>query len=146
MIAIAAKLKRSQRDDRDGGAISGAGLRSWRWNRDRCGIVLIAAWWSRSRRRYSDRGEVIAIISAMIVIAKNRMCDLRVMIAILSMKSRSQRLWTHRGLVIAIAARFSKVTSGDLQMLCSRSWCSNHDRGVVIAINLIKSRPQSQCH
>ena len=54
--------------------------------------IAIAAALYLSRRGDRDRGEVIAIISAMIVIAKNRMCDLRVMIAILSMKSRSQRL------------------------------------------------------
>ena len=28
-----------------------SGLRSWRWNRDRSVIVLIAAWWFRSQRR-----------------------------------------------------------------------------------------------
>ena len=54
--------------------------------------IAIAAALYLSRRGDRGRGDDIAIISAMIVIAKNRMCDLRVMIAILSMKSRSQRL------------------------------------------------------
>ena len=74
MIAIAAKLWRSQRDDRDRGAISGTGLRSWRWNRDRCGNVLIAAWWSRSRRSYSDHQRDDRDRDA---ILKNRIRDLR---------------------------------------------------------------------
>ena len=102
MIAIAAWLWKIV------SAISGVGLQSWRRNRDRCGIVLIAAWWSRSRRSYSDHqcddcdGDAIL---------KNRIRDLRVRIPILSMKSRSQRHCTYHGLVIAIAARFSNVTS-----------------------------------
>ena len=107
--AIAGKIERSRRSCSDlnvmiaiaaqfwkiVSAIPRLGLRCWRWNRDRGGVITISARWSWSQEEDYDRG----------AIQKNIIRDLRVRMVKIE---RSWRSYSDLSGMIVIAGRWSR--------------------------------------